>query len=205
MVLEISEFELILSVVVAFIAGLGGLFLLLKVYPLIRSKTRSTEPTNSERLEYYEKQLIDIKIRLDAMEMQNDEPKQGDLLPNTQELESQHALAGSEKEITHTKPDPIKIESEIVPERPQSVPKIDISHHTNPIDIVLHLITDKRMTSRDIQITLSKSREHTSRLMKKMFEEGYVQRHEDTRPFTYSIAEKGLERIRRLETNIQPV
>ena len=48
------------------------------------------------------------------------------------------------------------------------------------------------MTSRDIQITLKKSREHTSRLMKKLFEEGLVQRNTETKPYTYSITEKGI-------------
>ena len=56
--------------------------------------------------------------------------------------------------------------SEVVPEKPISTPSISISDHTNPIDHVLHLITNKAMTSRDIQITLKRSREHTSRLMK---------------------------------------
>ena len=57
------------------------------------------------------------------------------------------------------------------------------------------------MTSRDIQITLKRSREHTSRLMKKLFEEGYVQRNTESKPYTYSISEKGKEKIGVLETN----
>ena len=35
------------------------------------------------------------------------------------------------------------------------------------IETVLGLITDKSMTSRDIQVTLGRSREHISRTMKK--------------------------------------
>ena len=37
-----------------------------------------------------------------------------------------------------------------------STPNISSIDHTNPIDYVLHLITNKAMTSRDIQITLKK-------------------------------------------------
>jgi len=57
------------------------------------------------------------------------------------------------------------------------------------------------MTSRDIQITLKKSREHTSRLMKKLFEEGLVQRNTETKPYTYSITEKGMAKVEEVETS----
>jgi CTP-dependent riboflavin kinase len=66
---------------------------------------------------------------------------------------------------------------------------------------VLHLITDKAMTSRDIQITLKRSREHTSRLMKKLFDDGYVKRNTSTKPYTYSITEKGKEKINVLQSS----
>jgi len=51
------------------------------------------------------------------------------------------------------------------------------------------------MTSRDIQITLGRSREHTSRLMKKLFEDGYVKRNTSSKPYTYSITNKGKEKL----------
>jgi len=57
------------------------------------------------------------------------------------------------------------------------------------------------MTSRDIQITLKKSREHTSRLMKKLFEEGYVQRNTESKPYTYSITEKGISKVGEIQIN----
>jgi len=59
----------------------------------------------------------------------------------------------------------------------------------------LKLITSKSMTSRDIQITLGRSREHTSRLMKKLFEDGYVKRNSNSKPYTYSITNKGKEKV----------
>jgi len=89
---------------------------------------------------------------------------------------------------------PIEVVSKVkvVPEKENFTPSIQNIIPTNPIDYVLHLITNKAMTSRDIQITLKKSREHTSRLMKKIFEDGYVQRNTETKPYTYSITEKGI-------------
>ena len=69
------------------------------------------------------------------------------------------------------------------------------------IDHVLQLITNKAMTSRDIQVTLKRSREHTSRLMKKLFEDGYVERNTETKPYTYSITEKGKAKVEEVQTS----
>ena len=71
--------------------------------------------------------------------------------------------------------------------------------HGNTVDYVLGLITNKAMTSRDIQMASHRSREHTARLMKKLFQEGYVQRNTKTKPYTYSITEKGRAKLGILE------
>ena len=92
-------------------------------------------------------------------------------------------------------------EPEIIVEKPVSVPKIPNIEHVSPTDYVLHLITDKAMTSRDIQITTKRSREHTSRLMKKLFESGLVQRNTETKPYTYSITEKGKSKVEDVTSN----
>ena len=67
-------------------------------------------------------------------------------------------------------------------------------------DYVLRLITEKPLTSRDIQITIGRTREHTSRMMKKLFEEGLVERNMQTKPFTYKITDKGLARVGLVKT-----
>jgi predicted transcriptional regulator len=92
-------------------------------------------------------------------------------------------------------------EPEIIIEKPISVPKIPNIEHVSPTDYVLHLITNKAMTSRDIQITTKRSREHTSRLMKKLFESGLVQRNIETKPYTYSITEKGKSKVDNIISN----
>ena len=56
------------------------------------------------------------------------------------------------------------------------------------VEAVLRLITDRSRTSRDIQITLGK-REHISRTMKKMSDDGLVQRNTNAKPYSYSITQ----------------
>ena len=186
MLVEIPDPEVILGVILAFLLGLGGLYLFFKVRPFIKSSSDIDDPTQTERLEYYERQLIDMKIRLDALEIQGVEEKPID--PNLDLKQFMQKLVENNES---TKEVEVIKEPEVIVEKPVSVPNIPSIEHVSPTDYVLHLITNKAMTSRDIQITTKRSREHTSRLMKKLFEGGLVQRNTETKPYKYSITEKG--------------
>ncbi len=195
MLIEIPDPEVILSVILAFLVGLGGLFAYYKLRPMI--KTNNTiDASQTERLEYYERQLIDMKIRLDSIEIQGLEEKSED--PN---LELKQFLEKLAKNEVKDKPNELVVQGEIVPDEPKTTSRMPNLDHNNAIEYVLHLITNKAMTSRDIQITLKRSREHTSRLMKKLFEDGFVKRNTDSKPYSYSISEKGKEKISVLESN----
>ena len=190
MLIEIPDPEVILGVILAFLIGLGGLYFFFKIRPFIKSSSDVTDPTQVERLEYYERQLIDMKIRLDSLEIQGVEENPID--PNLelkQFIEKLVETKEPEKQIEVIK------EPEIVLEKQISTPNLSNIENVSPIDYVLQLITNKAMTSRDIQITTKRSREHTSRLMKKLFESGLVQRNTETKPYSYSITEKGKMKI----------
>ncbi|MBS1267904.1 MAG: hypothetical protein MAG458_00618 [Nitrosopumilus sp.] len=191
MLVEIPDPEVILGVIVAFLVGLAGLYSYYKIRPLIKSRTEMNDVSQSERLEYYERQLIDMKIRLDALEIQGIEQKVED--PNLELKQFLEKLA--KNEVEEKQPTHEIIEPQTITEKVDSTPKVVETGYSNLTNHVLHLITRKAMTSRDIQITLKKSREHTSRLMKKLFEEGLVQRNTETKPYTYSITEKGISKV----------
>ena len=197
MLVEIPEPEVILSVILAFIIGIIGLYAYFKVLPFVKTKSDVFDASQAERLEYYERQLIDMKIRLDAIEIQGIEQKVED--PNLELKQFLEKLARNE---VQERPIEVVAKAEVVPEKVDSTPNIQNITPTNPINYVLHLITSKAMTSRDIQITLKKSREHTSRLMKKLFEEGYVQRNTESKPYTYSITEKGIAKVEQTDANL---
>ena len=190
MLVEIPDPEVILGVIIAFLIGLVGLYGYYKVKPFIKSKSEMTDASQSERLEYYERQLIDMKIRLDAIEIQGIDQKVED--PNMELKQFLEKLA--KNEVEEKLPIQEVIEPEVVEEQVSFTPKVEIGY-SSPTNHVLHLITNKAMTSRDIQITLKKSREHTSRLMKKLFDEDLVQRNTETKPYTYSITEKGISKV----------
>ena len=202
---------LVVSIAVAFLAGLLSLFAFIWLRTLAREtslKSRSADKSGTERLESYEKQLIDLRIGMDALEMAGAGRREDgngmqevppaalarglaqilSQLPGTEEEAAGSGSAGQEE----------RVETGVVAgegDADGSVPKAAFSAYTNPVDYVLHLITSGITTSRDIQITMEKSREHTSRLLKKMYEDGYLERNEGSRPYTYAVTPKGAERL----------
>ena len=189
MLVEIPDPSIILVIVLAFLGGLVTLYLYTKLHRV--DVMEKFNPTNLERIDFYEKQLIDMKIRMDTMELEGK---------------------------SYTKPDLDK-KIETVLERPinnnhkpsfvtKSVqqPRTPNMSFENSVEHVLGLITRGPMTSRDIEVTFGgRSREHVSRLMKKLFRDGYVNRNTASRPYSYTITEKGRARVNSKESIVYAV
>lgn len=176
MLVDIPDVGVILGVFASFIGGLVVVTIYNKVKPHLVSESENAKIL-TERLQYYENLLIDMKIRLDSMEMAQEQQE----IPQAQ-------IQRPKEQKMHQEPS-IMVKEEKPKERIQNM------QFGNATDYVLRLITEKPMTSRDIQITIGRTREHTSRMLKKLFEEGLVERDMSTKPFTYKITEKGLLRI----------
>ena len=176
MLVDIPDVGTIIGVFITFVLGVFAIIIYNKIKPLIRTRSDLLN-SYTERLQYYENQLIDMKIRLDSVE----------LLKEAEELE-----------IPIPRPKEIRVEKqETVLETQEEKPKERMRNMNfgNAADYVLRLITEKPMTSRDIQITIGRTREHTSRMMKKLFEGGLVERNMQTKPFTYYITDKGKTKL----------
>ena len=177
MIIDIPDAGIILVAVLAFLSGLVTLYLY--------NKTRSVRvsekiaPTNSERVDYYEKELIDMKIRLDTMELDGEEYTKPDL--PTKKVKSFDA--------------PEVKEPEFVAPKLKAATRVRNMSFEESVTFVLEKITEGPMTSRDIEVIFGKSREHVSRLMKKLFEDGFVGRDTSARPYRYTITNKGRERV----------
>jgi len=181
MLVEIPDVRVILGVLGSFVAGLAVIVVYNTIKPRLGSQANNTKILTG-RLQYYENLLIDMKIRLDSLElMKEGEEVPHVSIPKSREYKVQHEI-------------PVEVKEEKPRERMQNM------NFGNATDYVLRLITEKVMTSRDIQITIGRTREHTSRMMKKLFEEGLVERDVQTKPFTYKITEKGAARIGVIKT-----
>ena len=182
MLVEIPDLDVIFGLVLAFIGGLFTLF----VYSRLKADSASNNQikADSERLEFYERQLIDLKIKLDAIDLEN--------LSFSQEI-PQNIVKNEEKPVqivekqVHVVPEQVPVSATV--EKTPNMSSGDI------VEAVLRLITNKSRTSRDIQITLGKSREHISRTMKKMSDNGLVERNTNAKPYSYSITQNGLSKL----------
>ena len=175
MIIDIPDAGIILVAVLAFLSGLVTLYL----YTKIRSSggTEKIAPTDLERIDYYEKELIDMKIRLDTMELDGETFTKPDL--STKKVKSFDV--------------PEVEEPEFVAPKPKAAPRVPNMSFEDSLTHMLKLITNGSMTSRDVEVTFGKSREHVSRLMKKLFEGGLVGRDAAIRPYRYTITDKGRE------------
>ena len=72
MLVEIPDPMVILGIVLGFLAGAVALFLYSKLRLVGSLQNNGT--SDNQRLEYYEKQFIDMKIRLDALNLDKEEP-----------------------------------------------------------------------------------------------------------------------------------
>lgn len=180
--------ELVLGGILAFLAGLFGLLFYYERRSAPGRATDGQQASHLERLEQYENQLIGMKIRLDALslDVEGRGPGPGENTQPRLEDAGGEKAAPSLKEAEAAPPEARP--SALGTEQPTGAP-LDLTTH------ILQLITSKSMTSRDIQITVGRTREHTSRLMKRLAEEGLVERHSDSRPYTYSITPHGRERL----------
>jgi hypothetical protein len=63
--------------------------------------------------------------------------------------------------------------------------------HYSTSDYILKLLVEKSRTSREIQTAIGRTREHTSRLMRKLYESNLVSRDNSHKPFGYKITDEG--------------
>ena len=179
MLVEVPDPAIILGIVLAFLGGLVTLYLYTKLR--VAGVAEKIKPSNFERIEFYENQLIDMKIRLDAMELDTEDSD----MPNFDKVNEEL-----------TKPQKRKQEVGSMEIKSSGTARIPNMSFEDSIEHVLKLITKKPMTSRDIEVTFGgRSREHVSRLMKKLYDDGFVERSTTKRPYTYSITDSGKARI----------
>ena len=191
MIIEIPDLDVMFGLILAFIGGLVTLF----VYSKLKAVSAFNDQTrvDSERLEFYERQLIDLKIKLDAIDLENLSFSQ-EIPQNVERIEEKPAQVVEK---------PVEIVPNVEP-TPAQVTRTPNMSSDNIVEAVLRLITDKSRTSRDIQITLGKSREHISRTMKKMSDDGLVERNTNAKPYSYSITQAGLGKLGGMAQTVAP-
>jgi predicted transcriptional regulator len=109
-------------------------------------------------------------------------------------------VSGFEEQIQKFTATPeIKIEPVITIKRDKAMAALTDTE----IAVLEMLSSEGPKTAPEIKDRVHLSREHTSRLMKKLYEEGYLEREVGKIPFSYSI-KKEMEKLLRKQENSQP-
>lgn len=193
--------QVLMFILIPFIVGLAFGFTFRKIrniLPKWNDNTNTIRAIVSEytrRLEKYENAIADLRARLDLMESRNQEhtmTQQSHFAPimttvtsgdMSQDQSQQPSLYGRNYK---------KVES-IRKTRDHISDSYDVQNGT--ADYVLKLLNERLMTSREVQQAIGRSREHTSRLMKKLYEYGLITRDTNTKPFKYALTEASRLRL----------
>jgi predicted transcriptional regulator len=139
-----------------------------------------------QKFDEYNQIISDLRTKMDMIEFKINPQKEVEIQDIQQEFVTTNDTASdkSHKKISHTIAPVMK--DVIIKDNG----KEQVMQRLNTVDSVLKML-EVPLTSREIQARIKKSREHTSRLLKKLYSEDLVMRDESTRPFRYKITNEG--------------
>jgi len=142
------------------------------------------------KFDEYNNIISDLRAKIDLIELKIGQKGESIYDQNSKVAQSSSDIVNKEshKSASHTTSPVTK--SVIITEKKDDVKYGDFGSHLNTIDSILKML-EVPLTSREIQRRIKKSREHTSRLLKKLYSENVVMRDESTRPFKYKITNEG--------------
>ena len=144
------------------------------------------------KFDEYNKIISDLRTKVDMIEMKinrvNTRSDQEEFVA-TSDMGNKRSYKGMSHAMTPVTKDVIITEK-----------KGDVNENEalrlSTVDTILNML-EVPLTSREIQRKINKSREHTSRLLKKLYSENIVMRDGSTRPFKYKITNEGRKLLER--------
>lgn len=200
-----SNLHLIIISLISYTIGIVSVIFSIKLKESIQlslnkeAKTiQSIVSEYTHRLNNYDKTISELRVRIDTMELRAMQRNTLDISPqietaNTksykQNTTSQHE-SQSERPHNH-----ISTVSDLVTVTQPTSTTISSSRppdsYNGTLDFILKMLMEKPRTSREIQHSVGRTREHTSRLMKKLYDSKLVIRDSNNKPFKYSITDAG--------------
>lgn len=194
--------QILIFILIPFIVGLVLGFIFKKIRNILpkwhdnTSVIRAIVSEYTRRLEKYENAIADLRVRLDLIESRN----------------QKHAIT---QQLHFAPVRPTVTSSDISQDQSQRLSFYDLNHkkvesmrktpddisgsyivQNGTTDYVLKLLNERLMTSHEVQQAIGRSREHTSRLMKRLYEYGFITRDTNTKPFKYALTEASRLRLK---------
>ena len=143
--------------------------------------------------------LNDIQIRLDLLESKVSQSKNQSpyehMVDNTiKNITENYDNTSHQNDINDITQQSIPKKSQIEKVKSKTVVLNDDKHNATE-HYILKIILKESLTSNEIKNAIGRTREHTSRLMKKLYELQLVDRDITTKPFKYKLTEQGKKYI----------
>lgn len=199
-----SQLNVILSIIVFFVSFFGVLF-----YMRFRSRRSAIQSEHKYT-------ILEAVLSKYAMRVENSTKMVGELRTKVDIIEAKMSVDGDiegrrTKTIIHNNTksnansfnvhdqykhtiadDAVTSQVNITRNRIDDMVDDKILHkNENTVSSILKLLSQCPMTAREIQVNTKKTREHTSRLMKRLYNESLVTRDIDIKPFLYKITDEG--------------
>ena len=213
MSLSVGEFytQILIPIIVPFLVGLTFGFTynrisvnIGKIIPKVHKNSSVINAITSEyarRMDKYDSAIADLRVRLDVIELQNQKHLLTQQLHSTESTPSV-TLVDASHDPSHDQSQHPSFHAYHRSKRVEPLREIsgDVSDSNDvqngTAEYVLKLLDGRSMTSKEVQHAIGRSREHTSRLMKRLCEYGFITRDSNNKPFTYALAEAGQLRLK---------
>ncbi len=182
--LTFSDNDLVILGIFAFLGGLAGMTFYTRFKTILEERRYKTNEAVVEaivldytrKLRDYDKVISELRARIDILENRA-QPQR--IISQPSQIQPHVAPVSEPVTITQHQ----KIESEV----------------NSTTDYIFKLLAERPRSSREVQLAIGRTREHTARLMKKLHDLGLVSRDINTKPFRYNITDAGREMLKMKE------
>ena len=185
MVIDLTSLgsDLVISGIFAFLVGMASMIVYTRLKTTFEEGRYKTNEAVIEavvmeytrRLRDYDKVIAELRAKVDIIESRVQPHKEVSQDP----LQPQPHVALMSEPVTVTQH--AAIEKEV----------------NSTTDYIFKLLAERPRSSREVQLAIGRTREHTARLMKKLHDLGLVSRDINTKPFRYNITDAGREMLKK--------
>ena len=197
-----SNLDLIIIFIMSYVVGVISVISYMKLKEMLQFPFNREEKTiqsivseYTHRLNYYDKAIAELRVKIDTMElrvMQRDISQNSSQTNNTNtKYYKQNIIShqDSQLEQQHNHISTVSNMADIT-QAPGAISR-HLDSYNGTMDFILKMLIERPRTSREIQHSVGRTREHTSRLMKKLYDSKLVIRDSNSKPFKYSITDAG--------------
>lgn len=175
--------DLVISGIFAFLVGMASMTVYTRLKTIFEESRYKTNEAVIEavvleytrRLRDYDKVIAELRAKVDVIENRIQPHKEVSQDPS----QPQPHVALMSEPVTITQH--AAIEKEV----------------NSTTDYIFKLLAERPRSSREVQLAIGRTREHTARLMKKLHDLGLVSRDINTKPFRYNITDAGREMLKK--------